>query len=161
MKKIDFMNKDNVLSELKRSFMIVPALNLPTTMKGMDDSERVFNFFSGRSWLDIINILDLSRDAYALDLGVGFLDRKYFLYYIPLYIYSSLLNRTAFWVFETDFIQYYLCPDNQDSDCFLNFVPGLTDLQLYLISRFIKWESDVNKLSFAKKACIDFWDLYL
>lgn len=65
----------------------------------MDDSERVFNFFSGRSWLDIIDTLDLSRDAYALDLGVGFLERKYFLYYIPLYIYSSLLNRAEFWIF--------------------------------------------------------------
>lgn len=161
MKEIDFMNKGNVLGELKRSFINALLPNLPITMKGMDDPERVFNFFSGRTWMDIINTLDLSKDAYALDLGVGFLDRKDFLYYIPLYIYASLLNRTEFRVFEADFIQYYLCPDHQNSDCFLNFVLGLTDEQLNIISRFMRWESDVNKLSFAKKACIDFWDLYL
>ncbi|HFR6317340.1 TPA: hypothetical protein ACHXKY_004514, partial [Shigella flexneri] len=63
-----------------------------------------------KQWNEIANNLKIKDDSYALELGITFLPEKVFCYYIPLYIYVSLFNKNDFWVFESDFIQQYLCP---------------------------------------------------
>jgi hypothetical protein len=92
---------------------------------------------------------------------VGFLERKDFIYYVPLYIYASLLNQTECWVFETDFIQYYLCPEYQDDECFFEFIFYFNNEQLYFLSQFLEWEVVASELHLARRSLSDFWSMYV
>lgn len=161
MKKINYLNKKNVYDALMLSFPVQPPPILSDDMRGLDDSELVYTFFSGKQWNELADNLLLKDNSYALELGVLFLTEKVFCYYIPLYIYASLFNKNEFWVFESDFIQQYLCPEYRDHDKFLNFILDFSDSQLLIIAQFMSFESKNPALSYVSKACVDFWDDYL
>lgn len=110
---------------------------------------------------EIANNLKLEDHSYALELGVLFITESDFFYYIPLYIYASLYNKSEFWVFESDFIQQYLCPEYRNHDDFLNFILRFTGEQLLILAQFIAYESEILEFSDATKACRDFWGSYL
>lgn len=161
MKNINYLNKNEVYDELIKNFPPQPIPVLSENMKGLCDPELVHDFFSGRTWGDIAASLKLKNDSYALELGVSFLSEDEFFYYIPLYIYASLHNKDEFFVFESDFVQAYLCPDFRSHDDFLNFILRFSDAQLLMLAQFMSYESEILKCFYASKACVDFWDTYL
>ncbi|CAM7384022.1 hypothetical protein GRP89_09545 [Citrobacter freundii] len=161
MKKINFLNESDVYDELMEKFPAQPSPFLPTDIRGLDDPECVYVFFQNKQWIEIANNLELKNDSYALELGVLFLPEEVFRYYTPLYIYASLFNKSDFWVFESDFIQQYLCPEYRDHDDFLNFILNFSDAQLSIIAQFMSYESEIIGFSYASKACIDFWNDFL
>lgn len=161
MKKINFLNEGDVYFELVKEFPTWPCPFLSKDIRGFEDPDRVYVFFKGKQWIEIVNNLDLKNDSYALELGVSFLPEEVIQYYTPLYIYASLSNKNDFWVFESDFIQQYLCPEYRDHDVFLNFALNFSDTQLYIIAQFMSYESKNLEFSYASKACIDFWDDFL
>ena len=161
MKIMDFFNKKEVINELLDNFPTKPVPFLSEDMKGLRDPELVYMFFSEKKWDEIAFKLNLKNDSYALELGVSFLPENNFYYYIPLYIYASLHNIREFWVFESDFIQQYLCPEYRDDDDFLNFIFGYSEPQLSIMAQFMYYESEILGFSYANKACKDFWDIYL
>ena len=160
MKKINFSNENEVYDELIIHFPGQPSPCILKDMKGLDELVIVYDFFQKKQWNEIANNLNLKDDSYALELGVTFLPEQIFSYYIPLYIYASLFNKNDFWVFESDFIQQYLCPEYRDCDDFLNFIFNFSDMQLCIIAQFMAHESDAG-LFYASKACMDFWEDYL
>lgn len=157
MKKINFLNDNDVYNELIANFQIQQLPLITNDMIGLDDPEHVYLFFNNRKWTEISTHLDLKNDSYALELGVSFLPEETFIYYLPLYIYASLFNRDFFWVFESNFIQHYLCPEYQHHDNFLNFTLKFSDVQLSVIAQFMLYESEILGFSYAKKAYKDFW----
>ncbi|HDR2162657.1 TPA: hypothetical protein QCG56_004834 [Enterobacter cancerogenus] len=157
MKKINFLNENDVYNELIANFPTQQAPILSTDMIGLDDPERVYFFFKNKKWSEISTHLDLENDSYALELGISFLPEETFIYYLPLYIYASLFNRVSFWVFESNFIQHYLCPESQNHDNFLNFTLKFSDFQLSVIAQFMLYESETLGFSYAKKAYQEFW----
>ncbi|MBT1729026.1 hypothetical protein [Enterobacter quasimori] len=161
MKKINYLDKKDVYDELMLNFPVQFPPLLSDDMKGLDDSELVYTFFSGNQWNELADNLLLNDNSYALELGILFLPEKVFCYYIPLYIYASLFNKNEFWVFESDFIQQYLCPEYRDHDDFLNFILDFSDSQLFIIAQFMSFESKNLALPYVNKACVDFWDDYL
>lgn len=161
MKKINFLNGKEVYDELLSIFPMQPIPVFSEDMRGLSDLELVHAFFSGRQWGEIADNLNLKEDSYALELGLSFISECDFFYYIPLYIYASLHNKNEFWVFESDFVQQYLCPEYRDYDDFLNFILRFSDAQLLILAQFIAYEADILKFSYASKACRDFWDSYL
>lgn len=161
MKKINYLNKNEVYDALVDYFPMQPIPVLPDHMRGLSDPDIVYGFFSGREWGDIANNLKLKDHSYALELGILFIPESDFFYYIPLYIYASLYNKSEFWVFESDFIQQYLCPEYRNHDDFLNFILRFTDDQLLILAQFIAYESEILKFADANKACRDFWGSYL
>ena len=160
MKKINFSNESEVYDELIVHFPIQPLPHISNDMRGLDELTIIYEFFQDKQWDEIANNLNLKDDSYALELGVTFLPEQIFCYYIPLYIYASLFNKNEFWVFESDFIQQYLCPEFRDHDDFLNFILSFSDVQLSIIALFMSYESDAG-FFYASKASIDFWEDYL
>lgn len=160
MRKIDFLNKEEVINGLLDEFPTQPIPSLSENMKGLGDPELVYVFFQQKKWNEIAIKLNLKDDSYALELGVSFLSEKDFHYYLPLYIYASLYNRNEFWVFESNFIQQYLCPEFQKDDVFINFILRYSESQLALIAQFMYYESEILNFSYINKACKDFWDIY-
>lgn len=161
MKKINFLNEKEVYDELLNVFPMQPTPVLSEDMRGLYDPDLVYAFFSGRQWNEIADNLNLKEDSYALELGLSFMSECDFFYYIPLYIYASLYNKNEFWVFEFDFVQQYLCPEYREHDDFLNFILKFSDDQLWILAQFIAYEGDIQKSSYASKACRDFWVGYL
>ncbi|UKJ21807.1 hypothetical protein L6Y89_02055 [Enterobacter mori] len=161
MKKINFLNEKGVYSELQRIFPTQPVPLLSKNLRGLDDSERVYDFFQGKEWIEVANYLNLKNDSYALELGVVFLPEDIFRYYTPAYIYASLFNKRDYWVFESDFIQQYLCPEFHNHDDFLNFILKFSDHQLCIVAQFMLYESEILGFSYASKACIEFWNDFL
>uniref|UniRef100_UPI00112F7CAE hypothetical protein n=1 Tax=Salmonella bongori TaxID=54736 RepID=UPI00112F7CAE len=111
MKENIFLNSGVIYNELVSSFPIKAVSLLSENIRAMDDSDIVYSIFSEKKWTDIAPELNLKDGSYALELGVSFLPEDVFCYYIPLYIYASLHNTKEFWVFESIFIQNYLCPE--------------------------------------------------
>ncbi|ECF4922158.1 TPA: DUF6714 family protein [Salmonella enterica subsp. enterica serovar Vietnam] len=161
MKRIDFTNKEMVFNKLIDIFPIKPTPLVPVDIRGMDDEDIVHSFFSDKTWTNIASKLNLQDDSYALELGVSFLPENVFSYYIPLYIYAALYNKDELWVFESDFIQHYLCPEYQSCEDFFSFILNFSDSQMYIIAQFMSYESEVLGFGYASRACQDFWDLYL
>lgn len=157
MTKINFLNKKDVYKALTTEFLIHPRPFLSPNIIGMDGPTRVYEFFRNQQWVKIADNLDLKNDSYALELGVSFLPEDIFRYYIPLYIYASLFNKNDLWVFESDFIQQYLCPEYCNHDDFLNFILSFSDAQMSIIAQFISYESEILGFSYACKAYMDFW----
>lgn len=118
-------------------------------------------FFLEKKWTNIASELNLKDDSYALELGVSFLPEDVFCYHIPLYIYASLHNTKEFWVFESIFIQHYLCPEYRTCEDFFSFIFKFSDIQLSVIARFMNYEAKILGFDYASKACHVFWDLYL
>ncbi|MDK9605972.1 hypothetical protein [Lelliottia wanjuensis] len=158
MKKINYLNKEEVYERLVKYFPAEPLPVLSENMMGLSDSELVYDFFSGKGWEEIAIRLNLENDSYALELGVVFLSEDEFFYYIPLYIYASLQNKSEYWVFESDFIQHYLCPEYQSDDDFLSFILRFNDVQLSILNQFMHYESEFMQVFYARKACQDFWE---
>ncbi|EAS2251128.1 hypothetical protein DT214_25680 [Salmonella enterica subsp. salamae] len=160
MKGNIFSNRDEIYNELVSSFPEKPIPLLSENIRGMDDPDIVHYFFSERKWTDIASGLNLKDDSYALELGVSFLPEDVFCYHIPLYIYASLHNTKEFWVFESVFIQNYLCPEYRTYEDFFSFIFKLSDVQLSVIARFMAYEAKILGFDYASRACHDFWDLY-
>ena len=161
MKDIDFLIKDETCKIISITFPNQTPPIIPENMRGMRDADIVYDYFSGKDCNSLITNLSLKDDSYALELGVVFLPEDIFLKYLPLYITASLHNKDEFWVFESDFIQQYLCPDYRGADVFLDFVINLSDLQTSFIAQFMAYKSVELELPFINKACEDFWSFYL
>lgn len=105
-------------------------------MLGMDDPERVYLFFNGKTWLELAECFSLASHAYAVDLGITFLRKDVLVYCIPFYICASVVNDG--WTYEDGFLDF-LCPAYNYADEFMDIFLRLRDEQLKVIAQFVKF----------------------
>lgn len=162
MKEINFKDKGEVFVCLLESFSCDSTPALPSIIKEgsiYSEERMIHDYFSGRKWTDLAQEFVLKRDSYVMELATYHLDREVFRYYIPFYIYASLLNDGG-WVYESCFLSQYLCPKCQDQDDFLDYILSFKDVQLKILSQYVYYEMNLYNDFEVKDAFDDFWSMF-
>lgn len=123
------------------------------------DEKIIYDFFNNRSWQEIVENININSAVYPLELAVYYFSEKTFKYYIPLYIYASLLNEKG-WVFDSCFIDRYLSPDCQEVESFLSLFDSFSNAQLNLISQYMHYAGYRIGYPSARAAFENFWGVF-
>ncbi|EAQ6500090.1 hypothetical protein [Salmonella enterica] len=153
------LNKNHLLEVLNHVFN--ESIMHDFNYGGMDyfDEKIIYNFFHNKTWQELVVNLDIKSAAYPLELATYYFNEKNFKYYIPLYIYASLLNE-KWWVFDSCFIDRYLSPDYQEIESFLSLFDTFSNPQLNVISQYMHYAGyNIGYLS-ARTAFEIFWEIF-
>lgn len=156
---IKLEDKKIFLTELYEAFPIKNNCEVSLNILEKYESETVYYFFYGHSWLELISDLDFRMDGDILEKACLYLDKNEFRYFFSLYIYASLLNSEG-WAFEYSFFIHYLTPDFMGEDTFFDFIEQFDELQKKLIYEFVRYKSEDEHDLIAIDAFNSYWFLY-
>lgn len=156
---INFEDKNVVLEALIEVFPIERHDEVSIDLINIYEGDGVYYFFHGVTWYDLIKKLDFKLHGDVLEKGCFYLSKKDFIYYIPLYIYASIVNLEG-WAFEYSFFIHYLTPDVMGEYDYFCFTNAFSEVQRVLIYEFIVYKMEKKNDLLASDAFNKFWCLY-
>lgn len=152
---MNFDNHDEILEELINAFPKLSVVNIPIEVHDAFEGRVVYDFFHGKTWTDLAMEINFSESNEALDKGVLYLGLNEFKYYMPFYVYGSLLNDG--WVFEYSFFLHYLTPGVMDD---ASFIDGFDDVQQKILYEFVYYKANEKFDLLAIDAFESYWILH-
>lgn len=156
---MEFEKPEKIFNLLREGFPEKPVTRVSSELLTIYEGNIVYDYFHEKTWPILSKELDFKKDGEALEKGIIYLNANNLLYYFPLYIYASLLNKNG-WAFEYSFFYHYLTPGVMSDHDFLEFIDNFNPEQKEILYLFVEYKAKVKCDLMAIDAFDKYWELY-